>query len=77
MSKITKQQFFVLGYQAENRDLLPVLVQLVLGVAYRHISSGKWIHGKPIELYMQDDVTCIRYQDGQWWHHDVVKGEWY
>lgn len=77
MSKITREQFFRLGHQAENKDVLPVLVQLVLDVAYRHISSGRWKHGKPIELYMQDDIPCIRYQDKQCWHYDVIHGTWY
>lgn len=77
MSKITKAQFGRLVHQTRNKNLPPVLVEMTLDIAYKQVTSGRWTHGKPVELYMQDDIPCIRYQDGQWWHYDVVNGTWY
>lgn len=39
-----------------------------------------WTSGKPVKSWRDDNnVLCIEYQDGQWWHYRMTKHglEWW
>ncbi len=76
MTKIKKEAFLQLCRKV-NVNVPEETLRLAVDVAYRQISHGRWQYGNPASVFMRDRLPCIRYQEGTWWHYDVVKGLWF
>ena len=37
----------------------------------------QWREGKPVKVFTQDGLPCVKYESGAWWHYDVKNGTWY
>lgn len=37
----------------------------------------EWMEGRPVELFRQDGLPCVRYESGAWWHYDIAAGTWF
>lgn len=74
---IKYEAFKNMCYQAQRRNIADAELNLLIQIAYRQVASGQWPHGKPLEIFVQDHHPCIRYQNGMWWHYDLVKGQWF
>lgn len=75
--KISSTAFLRLCEKAKNRNVSDNMMNLLVDLAYRHVLREKWTHGNPCEVFMRDGLPCIRYDDGIWFHYDVVKGKWF
>lgn len=36
----------------------------------------RWTHGDPVKVWIDNGHMCIEYEDGQWWHYNLM-GEWW
>ena len=44
---------------------------------HKQALGGVWEHGEPDQAwYDADNVFCVKYQDGTWWHYGN-NGEWW
>ena len=78
MKKISKDALRIMLKKKEGWTLLPDNVKyLFLNVVHRHLTTGTWKNGKPIRIFRADGCYCIRYQNGMWWHYDLIRGTWF
>lgn len=35
-----------------------------------------WEHGEAVEAWYEDDILCLRYEDGSWYHYKKTENGW-
>lgn len=72
-----KQKMAAVFAKMKNRNVVQEDVKMeAIKLAMKQIEMGE-SHGKAVEMFYTDGWPCIRYQDGQWWHYNIVKGVWF
>lgn len=72
-----RQKIPMIFARMKNRNVLQEDMKMAaIKLAMKQIELGE-SHGNAIEMFYADGWPCIRYQDGQWWHYNVVKGTWF
>lgn len=75
---LTEDAFMHLLKKAKNWERTPENVKFPLErTAYRQVSKSHWPNGRPIEIFYRDNFYCIRWQNGTWFHYDLLRGAWF
>lgn len=50
---------------------------LLVDTVYKQITSGTWCNGNPKRIFIADGCYCVQYQNGMWWHYDLIHKSWF
>mgnify|MGYP003191776409 FL=1 len=78
MKKITKEALKAMLSKKSGWNMLNDGVKnLLLDVVLKHVTTGKWENGNPKDVFRAVGCYCVRYQNGMWWHYDLVNKTWF
>lgn len=54
-------------------DQIPRLIRLIKKQCGNNFAP----YGKPIEIFAADGFMCVRYENNQWFHYDLLENTWW
>jgi hypothetical protein len=74
--KNTENRYLKRFKTMRNVNVHEEIKKAAIRVACKQIEYGE-SHGNAIDMFYSDGCPCIRWQDGQWWHYNIVDGTWF
>lgn len=62
------------------KEFSPEMSEWILSCYMGHYKACEnWEHGEAVEVWFEDGVLCIRYEDGSWYHYNRTENglEWW
>lgn len=50
---------------------------MLVDTVYKQVTSGTWSNGNPKRIFIADGCYCVQYQNGMWWHYDLINKLWF
>ncbi|MFV0616523.1 hypothetical protein ACE418_01255 [Megasphaera sp. WILCCON 0056] len=78
MKTISKDALRNMLRRKEGWVLVPDGVKdLLTDVVYKQLANGTWRNGNPETIFIANGYYCVRYQNGMWWHYDLIHKTWF
>lgn len=78
MKKISKDALKHMLMQLVGWQMLPGGVDnMLVDTVYKQGTSGTWGNGNPKRIFIADGCYCVQYQNGMWWHYDLLHQSWF
>lgn len=56
-----------------NVDELPALIRLMK----KQNGNRFRLHGQPVNIFAAEGFVCVKYENGQWFHYDLIEQTWF
>ena len=77
MKKISKDALKHMLMEIIGWHIVPGGDDLLVDTVYKQITSGTWCNGNPKRIFIADGCYCVQYQNGMWWHYDLIHKSWF
>ncbi|MBS5582797.1 MAG: hypothetical protein KHX20_09515 [Megasphaera sp.] len=78
MKKISKDELKRMLMQLDGWHMLSGGVDnMLVDTVYKQMTSGTWGNGNPKRIFRAHGYYCVQYQNGMWWHYDLINKLWF
>lgn len=78
MKKISKDELKRMLMQLDGWHMLPGGVDnMLIDTVYKQMTRGTWENGNPKRIFRAHGYYCVQYQNGMWWHYDLINKLWF